>query len=104
RWTHAVAASRHAARSRPDARTPTPARPAVVRARAAIGAGRRSVRDNALMAATPHRPGHGRLPVIQQGELAECGLACLAMVARYHGHDVDLAGLRRRFPVSLKGV
>src|SRR5690606_4462554 len=62
------------------------------------------VRDNALMAATPHRPGHGRLSVIQQGELAECGLACLAMVARYHGHDVDLAGLRRRFPVSLKGV
>jgi ATP-binding cassette subfamily B protein RaxB len=48
--------------------------------------------------------GSARLPVIQQGELAECGLACLAMVARYHGHDVDLAGLRRRFPVSLKGV
>lgn len=48
--------------------------------------------------------GNERLPVIQQGELAECGLACLAMVARYHGHDVDLAGLRRRFPVSLKGV
>ncbi|WP_407351847.1 peptidase domain-containing ABC transporter [Luteimonas sp. R10] len=45
-----------------------------------------------------------RLPVIQQNEIAECGLACLAMVARYHGHDVDLAGLRRRFPVSLKGV
>jgi len=56
------------------------------------------------MGAAPHRPGRGRLPVIQQGELAECGLACLAMVARYHGHDVDLAGLRRRFPVSLKGV
>ncbi|MCF7223141.1 peptidase domain-containing ABC transporter [Marilutibacter chinensis] len=47
-------------------------------------------------------PGH--LPVIQQNEIAECGLACLAMVARYHGHDVDLAGLRRRFPVSLKGA
>ena len=56
------------------------------------------------MRATPPRSGHGSLPVIQQGELAECGLACLAMVARYHGHDVDLPGLRRRFPVSLKGV
>lgn len=44
------------------------------------------------------------LPVIQQNEIAECGLACLAMIARYHGHDVDLAGLRRRFPISLKGA
>lgn len=56
------------------------------------------------MAASMRMPGSARLPVIQQGELAECGLACLAMIARYHGHDVDLAGLRRRFPVSLKGV
>lgn len=45
-----------------------------------------------------------RLPVIQQNQLAECGLACLAMVARYHGHEVDLPGLRRRFPISLKGT
>lgn len=45
-----------------------------------------------------------RLPVIQQNEIAECGLACLAMVARYHGYDTDLAALRRRFPVSLKGT
>src|SRR5690349_1073095 len=44
------------------------------------------------------------LPTILQTETTECGLACLAMVARYHGHDVDLAGLRRRFPASLKGV
>src|SRR5690348_12364300 len=26
------------------------------------------------------------------------------MIASYHGHDVDLAGLRRRFSTSLKGV
>ncbi|MGN2254583.1 peptidase domain-containing ABC transporter [Frateuria sp. GZRe12] len=39
-----------------------------------------------------------------QTEAAECGLACLAMVAAYHGHDVDLAGLRRRFSTSLKGT
>jgi len=45
-----------------------------------------------------------RLPLIQQTELAECGLACLAMIGRYHGHDVDLASLRRRFPVSIKGA
>ncbi|MCD9027612.1 peptidase domain-containing ABC transporter [Luteimonas sp. BDR2-5] len=48
--------------------------------------------------------GHRRLPVIQQNEIAECGLACLAMVAAWHGHDVDLAGLRRRFPVSTRGA
>ncbi|MGQ0800403.1 MAG: peptidase domain-containing ABC transporter [Pseudomarimonas sp.] len=45
-----------------------------------------------------------RLPMFQQTQLTECGLACLAMVASYHGHDVDLAGLRRRFPPSIKGV
>lgn len=44
------------------------------------------------------------LPVIQQTEAAECGLACLAMVASYHGHRIDLNTLRRRHPVSLKGV
>jgi ATP-binding cassette subfamily B protein RaxB len=44
------------------------------------------------------------LPMLLQTEAAECGLACLAMVASYHGHDVDLAGLRRRFSTSLKGV
>jgi ATP-binding cassette subfamily B protein RaxB len=45
-----------------------------------------------------------RLPVIQQSEVAECGLACLAMIACHHGHDVDLAALRRRFPISLQGA
>jgi ATP-binding cassette subfamily B protein RaxB len=44
------------------------------------------------------------LPLMLQTEAAECGLACLAMVAAYHGHDVDLAGLRRRFSTSLKGT
>lgn len=44
------------------------------------------------------------LPMMLQTEAAECGVACLAMVANYHGHDVDLAGLRRRFSTSLKGA
>ena len=47
---------------------------------------------------------YGRLPVILQTEASECGLACLAMVAAYHGHHIDLGTLRRRHPVSLKGV
>jgi ATP-binding cassette subfamily B protein RaxB len=46
----------------------------------------------------------GHLPLIHQTEAAECGLACLAMVASYHGHRIDLNTLRRRHPVSLKGV
>ena len=45
-----------------------------------------------------------RLPVILQTEAAECGLASLAMVARYYGHDIDLPGLRRKASLSLKGA
>lgn len=36
--------------------------------------------------------------------MAECGLACIAMIAAYFGHSDDLVGLRRRFGVSLKGA
>ena len=43
-------------------------------------------------------------PIIRQTEAAECGLACLAMVASYYGHRLDLNTLRRRYPVSLNGV
>lgn len=45
-----------------------------------------------------------RLPVFLQTEAAECGLACLCMVANYWGHKTDIATMRRRFSVSLKGV
>src|SRR5690242_1405602 len=48
--------------------------------------------------------GRRRLPSILQTEAAECGLACLAMVASFHGHRIDLNTLRRRYPVSLQGV
>lgn len=44
------------------------------------------------------------LPLILQTEAAECGLACLAMVAGYHGNRVSLAHLRQRFGMSLKGA
>src|SRR5258706_9267828 len=47
--------------------------------------------------------GRQRLPVFLQTEAAECGLASLGMIAYFHGHRIDLAGLRRRFTVSLKG-
>ena len=45
-----------------------------------------------------------RLPTILQTEATECALACLAMVATYHGYSTDLAALRQRFAVSLKGT
>ncbi|KAA6178699.1 peptidase domain-containing ABC transporter [Pseudomonas marginalis] len=45
-----------------------------------------------------------RLPLVLQTEATECGLACLAMVAGYHGYHSDLIDLRRRFNVSLKGM
>ena len=48
--------------------------------------------------------GRPRLPVIIATEAAECGLACMAMIARYHGHNVDLNGMRQRFSVSLAGA
>ena len=48
--------------------------------------------------------GRGRLPMLLQTEAAECGLACLAMVASHHGHRSDLPTLRQRFSLSLKGV
>jgi ATP-binding cassette, subfamily B, bacterial CvaB/MchF/RaxB len=48
--------------------------------------------------------GRARLPVILQTEAAECGLACLGMIASYFGHRIDIDTLRRRHPVSLKGV
>jgi ATP-binding cassette subfamily B protein RaxB len=45
-----------------------------------------------------------RVPLLLQTEAAECGLACLAMVAGYHGYRTDLPTLRRRFSISLKGA
>jgi ATP-binding cassette subfamily B protein RaxB len=45
-----------------------------------------------------------KLPMVFQTEAAECGLACLAMIAGYHGLQVDLPALRQRFSVSLRGA
>ena len=54
-------------------------------------------------------PGHGfgrrrRLPMLLQTEAAECGLAAVAMVACFYGHDLDLPSLRQRESLSLKGM
>lgn len=44
------------------------------------------------------------LPIILQAEAAECGLACLAMVACYYGYQTDLSEIRRKFSVSIEGM
>lgn len=48
--------------------------------------------------------GARRTPLFRQSEAAECGLACVGMVAAAHGFQSDLATLRLRHPVSLKGM
>jgi ATP-binding cassette subfamily B protein RaxB len=45
-----------------------------------------------------------KLPMMLQAEAAECGLACLAMVAAAHGQRHTLSDLRRKFSASLKGT
>ncbi len=45
-----------------------------------------------------------RLPIILQTELAECGAACLAMIASYHGHKMGVEAIRHYLPSSLKGL
>lgn len=44
------------------------------------------------------------MQLIYQSEAAECGLACMAMIANHHGHQLDLSTLRNRYAVSLKGA
>lgn len=45
-----------------------------------------------------------RLRLMLQTETSECGLACLGMIAGFHGHHTDMNTLRQRFPVSQKGA
>ncbi|MBN5158347.1 MULTISPECIES: peptidase domain-containing ABC transporter [unclassified Stenotrophomonas] len=44
------------------------------------------------------------MDAIVQSEAAECGLACLAMVASHHGNRIGLRELRRQHSLSLKGA
>ena len=45
-----------------------------------------------------------KLPLIFQTEAAECGLACLAMVAGYHGEKIDMPAMRQHFSISMRGT
>lgn len=48
--------------------------------------------------------GRKETPYIPQSEASECALACIAMVACFHGYDTDLIALRQRYGMSLKGA
>ena len=50
------------------------------------------------------RPWQRSMAPVMQAEAAECGLACVAMIAAHHGHRVNLAGLRQLYPTSMKGM
>lgn len=43
-------------------------------------------------------------PIVIQTEAAECGMACLAMIAGHYGHRIDLPALRQHYSLSLKGM
>ncbi len=45
-----------------------------------------------------------KLPVILQAETAECGLACIAMIANYYRYEIDMSSIRESAPFSLKGA
>ncbi|WP_421995031.1 peptidase domain-containing ABC transporter [Reyranella sp.] len=44
------------------------------------------------------------LPLIRQAETTECGHACLAMIAGWHGHQIDLVSLRLHQTASGNGT
>ncbi len=44
------------------------------------------------------------VPLILQSEIAECGLASMAMVASFYGHKLDMPAMRKRFSANLKGM
>jgi ATP-binding cassette subfamily B protein RaxB len=48
--------------------------------------------------------GFRHLPLVRQAEVTECGHACLAMVAAWFGHHVDLVSLRLHHPTSGQGL
>ena len=48
--------------------------------------------------------GKNDTPLIRQSTHAECGLACVGMIASHYGHEIDLPTLRQKFSISSKGA
>ncbi|WED22395.1 peptidase domain-containing ABC transporter [Vibrio sp. JC009] len=45
-----------------------------------------------------------KLALVRQTESAECGVACLAMIADWHGHKISLRHLREKFGITQHGM
>lgn len=43
------------------------------------------------------------LSMVHQTEAAECGLACISMIAGFHGYEASLNELRQKFSLSIEG-
>ncbi len=48
--------------------------------------------------------GFHSVPIIRQSEAAECGLACVGMIAGAYGYHTTISELRQKYPISMKGV
>lgn len=48
--------------------------------------------------------GKRRVPLILQAEVAECGLACIAMISSYYGYQVNIPPLRKKSNLDSNGM
>lgn len=48
--------------------------------------------------------GKRRVPLIFQSEVAECGLASLAMISSFHGYQINLSSLRKHLSLTTQGM
>ncbi|MEC8232051.1 MAG: cysteine peptidase family C39 domain-containing protein, partial [Pseudomonadota bacterium] len=44
------------------------------------------------------------VPLVLQSEAAECGLACVAMIAKFYGDKRDLSAFRQNTSLSIRGT
>jgi ATP-binding cassette, subfamily B, bacterial CvaB/MchF/RaxB len=67
---------------------------------------RNSLTTSALPNHSPriHPAGLSRTVLVRQIESAECGLACVTMIANAHGLECNISALRDRYPVSSHGT
>ncbi|MGD8123056.1 peptidase domain-containing ABC transporter [Vibrio sp. TRT 2004] len=44
------------------------------------------------------------VPLVMQSEASECGLACLAMISSFYGHQINLSPLRKKLTLDSSGI
>lgn len=48
--------------------------------------------------------GKHRVQLVMQSEVAECGLACIAMISSFHGYKINLPALRKQVALDASGM